>query len=83
MDERDSIIDTKRFKAVQDEMRDVARRDPEAVRIVTRARLKLIRDQLKEARVGRHVLHSDEPAERGGSGLHPSPLQYFTASVGF
>jgi hypothetical protein len=81
--DRDSIIDTRRFKAVQDEMRDVARRDPDAVRIVTRARLKLIRDQLKEARVGNYVLHSDEPEQRGGSGLHPTPLQYFTASVGF
>jgi hypothetical protein len=51
--------------------------------MVQRARIRLVRDQLKEARVGEFTLTSDEAVARGGGGTAPGPLTYFCAAVGF
>jgi uncharacterized OsmC-like protein len=45
--------------------------------------IRLIEDQLKEARVGEYTLLCDEARSRKGGGKAPSPLQYFVAAVGF
>jgi hypothetical protein len=77
------LIDTARFKRVQDETRATARTNPERGKIVARASLRLVRDQLKEARILNHTLLCDEAAERGGGGTAPTPLHYFAAATGF
>jgi uncharacterized OsmC-like protein len=50
---------------------------------VARASLRLVRNQLKEARILNHTLLCDEAVERGGGGSAPSPLHYFAAATGF
>jgi uncharacterized OsmC-like protein len=50
---------------------------------VQRARIRLIEDQLKEARVGEYTIVCDEAKARRGGGKAPSPLQYFVAAIGF
>jgi uncharacterized OsmC-like protein len=51
--------------------------------MVQRAKIRLVKDQLKEARVGEFTLTSDEATARGGGGTAPGPLTYFVAAVGF
>ena len=77
------LIDTAKFKAVQDRTREEARKSPEPPKIVSRAKIRLIGDQLKEAQVQGFTLRCDEAAERGGGGTAPSPLGYFIAAIGF
>lgn len=77
------LIDTAKFKRVQDERKAEALADPGVGRIVQRAKIRLIGDQLKEARVQNFTIQCDEAAERGGGGTAPSPLGYFTAAIGF
>jgi len=77
------LIDTAKFKGVQDGTRAAARTDPERTKIVARASLRLVRDQLKEARILNHTLLCDEAVERGGGGSAPTPLHYFAAATGF
>jgi hypothetical protein len=79
----ESLIDTAKFKRVQDEIRGTRRDDPDQHRIVARASLRLVRDQLKEARILNHRLLCDEAVERGGGGTAPTPLHYFAAATGF
>lgn len=77
------LIDTDKFMRVQNETRAAARSDPERAKITARAQLRLVRDQLKEARVLNHTLLCDEAVERGGGGSAPTPLHYFVAATGF
>ena len=76
-------IDTAKFKKVQDERKALAIANPETGKMVQRARIRLIQDQLKEARVQNFTLQCDEATERGGGGTAPSPLGYFVAAIGF
>lgn len=77
------LIGTARFKQFQDERKAAASKDPEVGRMISRARIRLIGDQLKEAKTGGFTLLCDEAQERRGGGTAPSPLQYFTAAIGF
>jgi hypothetical protein len=77
------LIDTGKFKQVQDQIKEQTRTDPEAGRIISRARIRLVGDQLKEAQTGGFTLQCDEAQERRGTGTAPSPLQYFVAAIGF
>lgn len=77
------LIDTDKFKQIQQQLRESARGDPEAGRITSRARIRLIGDQVKEAQTGGFTLRCDEAQERRGTGTAPSPLQYFVAAIGF
>ena len=47
-----------------------------------RAKVDLVQDSFKEARVGRHRFESDERVPRGEDRA-PNPLGYFLAAVGF
>jgi len=76
-------IDLAKFKEVTEEQRRQARRGPEGHIIRQRAVIRLVEDQLKEARVGEYILLCDEAKSRRGGGKAPSPLQYFVAAVGF
>jgi hypothetical protein len=76
-------IDRAKFRAVQKEQRERAKAGPEGYTLTQRAVIRLIEDQLKEARVGEYTILCDEAKERRGGGKAPSPLQYFVAAVGF
>lgn len=82
-DERRDLIGREKFREHEEELRRDVRADPARAKIVVRAKVRLIEDQLKEARTGEYVFRADEPKARRGGGQAPSPLQYFTASIGF
>ena len=75
-------IDLAKFREVMRESQERARSNPES-RIVSRAKITLIEDQLKEARVGDYTLVCDEARSRRGGGQGPGPLSYFIAAIGF
>jgi len=54
---------------------------PAERRRVIRAQASIDRNAHVVGRVGRFRLESDEPAERGGTGLAPTPLQYLLFAV--
>jgi hypothetical protein len=76
-------VDLAKFREVTEEQQRQARRGPEGHIIRQRAVIRLVEDQLKEARVGEYTLLCDEAKSRRGGGKAPSPLQYFVAAVGF
>lgn len=76
-------IDRAKFREVMREQRAEAQKGPEGHTIRQRAVIRLIEDQLKEARVGEYTILCDEAKSRRGGGKAPSPLQYFVAAVGF
>lgn len=45
------------------------------------ARVRVIRERVFEATAEGHTFQIDEPVERGGEGLAPSPMAYFTAGA--
>jgi hypothetical protein len=59
----------------------LARSAPARRRRVIRAQASIDRNTHMVGRVGRFRLESDEPAERGGTGLAPTPLQYLLFAV--
>ncbi len=76
-------VDLAKFREVTEEQRRQAKKGPEGHIIRQRAVIRLVEDQLKEARVGEYTLLCDEAKSRRGGGKAPSPLQYFVAAVGF
>ncbi len=62
---------------------DYATVDPLNTRGVIRVSTRLVETQRSEGTLGDHTVICDEPAERGGTGRGPSPLEYFLASLGF
>ena len=76
-------INLEKFREAHREQRKQAKEGSEGYTIRQRAVIRLIEDQLKEARVGEHTLLCDEAKSRKGGGKAPSPLQYFVAAVGF
>lgn len=70
-------------RAYMAEAREAAAKGPEGYTMVNRARVRLIQDQLKEARVGEFTFQSDEGVPRRGGGQAPPPLGYFAAAAGF
>ena len=77
------LIDTSKFKEYNDDRKARTIKDPSLRRMFQRARIRLVRDQLKEARIGEFTLSSDEAIARGGGATAPGPLTYFCAAVGF
>ncbi len=75
-------IDLAKFREVMRAAQERGRADPDN-RIVSRAKITLIEDQLKEARVGDYTLICDEARSRRGGGAGPGPLSYFIAAIGF
>ena len=76
-------IDLAKFRAHFQDQDNKALQSPSRTEIVTRAKIRLIENQLKEARVGEHTILCDESTANKGGGKAPSPLQYFIAAVGF
>ena len=82
-EQRKDLIGREKFREHEEELRRDVRAHAGNAKIVVRAAVRLIEDQLKEARTGEYVFQADEPKARRGGGRAPSPLQYFTASIGF
>jgi hypothetical protein len=75
------LIDAARLRREHEERARALAEHPERARITKRAVARVVRDYLKEARVGTFTFTSDEhpPA---GEGSAPTPLDYFVAAVG-
>ena len=76
-------IDLAKYRAYVHEREGTAHTATQPSELVTRAKIRLIEDQLKEARVGRYTIRCDESKANKGGGTAPSPLQYFIAAIGF
>ncbi len=68
-------------QAYQRERAALARAAAPERRRVVRAQASIDRNTHMVGRVGRFRLESDEPAERGGTGTAPTPLQYLLFGV--
>jgi uncharacterized OsmC-like protein len=79
----DRTIDLARIREAHERRGSEIRRDDPHRRIVVRAQVRTLDNLVKEARVGRFTLRSDEAAELGGDGSAPNPLAFFVASIGF
>jgi hypothetical protein len=76
-------IDYQHHKEIFEQRRQAFLKDPDKAVTVHQAKIRLIQDHYKEARVsGGYFIACDEPVERGGLGKGPAPLQYLVASVG-
>lgn len=77
----DPLVDAERLRREhEDRARELAAH-PERARITKRAVVRVVRDYLKEARVGQFTFRSDEHAP-AGTGEAPTPLDYFVAAIG-
>ena len=76
-------IDREAFRQVHKEQQEKAKHGPKGYTTTTRAVIRLIENQLKEARIGEYTIQCDEAKSRKGGGKAPSPLQYFVAATGF
>lgn len=81
--EQRDLIDRHVFREVAANMRKAIAADPALRKISHRATIRLIENQLKEARIGEYTILCDEAKARRGGGMAPSPLQYLVAAVGF
>ena len=74
-------IDLAKIREANEHQRENARAGGNI--ITTRAKIRLVENQLKEARVGDYTIRCDEARSRKGGGEAPSPLQYFVSAIGF
>ncbi len=83
MNKQAGKIDLAKFRETSKEQRELAKTGLEGHTVRQRAVIRLIEDQLKEARVGEYAILCNEAKSRKGGGKAPSPPQYFVAAVGF
>ncbi len=83
MNKASGKIDLAAFRQVHKEQQERAKQGPEGHTTTTRAVIRLIEGQLKEARIGEYTIQCNEAKSRSGGGQAPSPLQYFVAATGF
>jgi hypothetical protein len=83
MSKPSSRIDREAFRQVHKQQQERAKQGAEGYTTTTRAVIRLIENQLKEARLGEYTIQCDEAKSRKGGGKAPSPLQYFVAATGF
>lgn len=76
------IVDRERIRRQHAERVAELGGHPDRARIVTRAKVRIVKDFLKEAQLGSFTIRSDEHAP-AGAGEAPTPLQIFVAGVGF
>lgn len=80
---RRRLLDLEELRRRHEERRQEIARDPSKRLLVQRARVRIVGNYLKEARVGPWTFRSDEGADLGGGSTAPNPLAYFVAAVGF
>ncbi len=78
----DGIIDRERLRRAHAARSAEIKARPGPARIVTRVKVRIVHDMLKEAQTGPFTFTSDEHKPLG-EGSAPPPLQYFVAGVGF
>ena len=83
MSKKPGRVDLAKFREVHEAQQEQARKGPDGHTLVARAVVRLVEDQLKEARLGEYTIQCDEAKSRKGGGKAPSPLQYFVAATGF
>ena len=83
MSNKQGKVDLAKFREVHQEQREQAKKGLGGHTLVARAVVRLVEDQLKEARVGEYTIQCDEAKARKGGGKAPSPLQHFVAAAGF
>ncbi len=77
-------IDYEHHREIYERRRRAFLEHPEEAVTVHQAKIRLVKDHFKEAQVpGGYMIACDEPAERGGTGKGPAPLQYLVSAVGF
>ena len=77
-------IDYQHHREIFEKRRQAYMENPEKAVTVHQSRIRLIKDQLKEAQVpGGYTISCDEPVKRGGTGKGPAPLQYLVSAIGF
>jgi hypothetical protein len=75
-------VDLERMQAVYEHERTaMACATPDQRTRIVRAQASIDRDCHMVGRVGRFRLESDEPTERGGTDVAPTPLQYLLFGV--
>ena len=74
-------IDLAKIREANEQQRENARAGSHT--ITTRAKIRLVENQLKEARVGEYTIRCDEARSRKGGGVAPTPLHYFVSAIGF
>ena len=62
---------------------EMAAKSRDERRVVTRARARILQDTHLEGRMGRFVVHADEPPARGGTDKGASPLQFMMVATAF
>ncbi len=82
-EKRESLLRLEELRRRHEARRLEIARDPAKWKHAQRATVRIVRDYLKEARVGPWTFRSDESTEIGGGGSAPNPLAYFVAAVGF
>jgi uncharacterized OsmC-like protein len=76
------VVDLEHMRTVYEHERsEMASADDDGATATIRAVAKVERNTRVGIRVGRFTFQSDEPAERGGEGAAPTPLQYFAAGI--
>jgi hypothetical protein len=80
MSDKSPRVDIERMRRAYDSTRESVRQVPV---LTQRAVAHIDKDMHMVGRVGRFVLDSDEPPERGGDDLAPAPLQYVVAGAAF
>ncbi|HZD02045.1 MAG TPA: hypothetical protein VFA46_18185 [Actinomycetes bacterium] len=79
---RQGRVDLERMRAVYQQERAAVASATAAERArIVRAQASIDSNCRMVGRVGRFRLESDEPAERGGTGTAPTPLQYLLFGV--
>jgi hypothetical protein len=59
MSKKPGKMDLAKFREVHQEQREQAKKGPEGHTVVARAVVRLVEDQLKEARVGEYTIHCE------------------------
>lgn len=82
-DERLPVVDLKAMRLSLESMvaETSAEQGPAAGTSTARVTARILANTEIEVRAGRYLFRSDEPANRGGRGSAPRPLQYFAAGV--
>lgn len=82
-EDRRFVVDLEVMRRSYKEMREETRAEtgPQAGTTTARASAHIVENTEIEVRTGAYTFRSDEPANRGGKGGAPRPLQYFAGGV--
>lgn len=82
-EDRQGIVNLDRGRKALDSTREKLENGVWNGQATLRATAHLVKEAYIEGRVGRFHFAADEPPERGGDDLAPSPLEHFMAGIVF